>query len=127
MKDHFRLLWKPVAMITALVLLTIWIAACSTIDVTNKVEGWPVLQTTVHVIDQKLVRDHCQKYVHGFDIAFACAEWDFDANTCDIYLPIGHGEYMKEHELAHCDGYDHPGSTYMREDLEKWKLKNQRG
>ncbi len=103
------------------VVITIWLAACTTIDPTNKVDGWPTLDTQVHVVDVAVVSQECDKYVPWYEVAVACSVFNFDNNTCDIFLPIGYSKGMRVHEESHCKGYDHPGSTYMKDSFNEWK------
>jgi len=51
----------------------------------------------------------------------ACANVDFDTMTCDIYFPIGEAQSVMDHELKHCQGWDHAGSTEFKDYWEKWK------
>lgn len=49
--------------------------------------------------------------------SLGCAQLDFCARRCSIYLvPMNDPRYTEvlEHERAHCQGYDHPGSSQGR-------------
>lgn len=47
-----------------------------------------------------------------------CAKYDFQKMTCDIYLWVNS---ILEHELLHCKGYDHIGSSQIRDHWNEWK------
>lgn len=92
------------------------LAACTSIDLSNRVDGWPVLQEELHVVSVAEMHNHCDKYSGVGMTAFSCAEIFWNPPTCKIWLTEA-GGWTEEHERQHCLGYDHPGSNGMRDML----------
>lgn len=40
--------------------------------------------------------------------AIGCAVVNFAAHRCDVYLSSNSSAWLRDHELQHCRGYDHP-------------------
>ena len=58
-----------------------------------RVADWPRLAVVEHLVSEEEMRDRCARTV-----------------------PVA-----RDHELKHCDGYDHSGSSALRGDLERWR------
>ena len=92
------------------ILLAAILCGCSTIG-HEKVAGWPALRVVEHHVSNNVMRDRCAKYV-GFGMSpEACAEFNFAAGVCDIWLSADFppAAYVVEHERDHCLGYEHVG------------------
>lgn len=96
---------------------------CTTIDAHAKVEGWPELRVIEHHVPHHVMRDRCAKYVAFGAYPEACAEWNLIERTCNIWFSADFppSKSVIEHERLHCAGYDHIGSTYMRDFLARFK------
>ena len=106
--------------ITAL-LVPLFLAACATID-HQRVEGWPQLEVVEHRVPAEEMMQRCRKYAGFGAIPLACAEFNLEARRCDIWLSKGFApQTIVEHERLHCAGYDHVGSTGMRELLARYQ------
>jgi plasmid maintenance system antidote protein VapI/uncharacterized protein YceK len=100
-----------------------WLAAlgfllggCSTIDTHNAPpRDWPELAIFEHRVDAATMHERCAKYVGFLMIPLACAEVNFVARRCDIWLTEHPWPAVVEHERLHCRGYDHPGDSAMRD------------
>lgn len=109
----------------AIVLASAALGACSTIG-HERVEGWPTLEIVEHYVPHATMRDRCAKYV-GFGMSpIACAEFELVARRCHIWFSADFPPepYVVEHERLHCQGYDHPGETTMREILARFNRQN---
>ncbi len=76
---------------------------------------WPALEVRVHDVSREQLGRSCPIAAHSY----GCASLDFCARSCTIFLlngmdAIRRGQVM-DHERAHCQGYDHPGSSTMRD------------
>lgn len=105
------------------------LSACATIDVSDKpapdfphlrvIESWPVTHEVF--LHDCGARDPIPLVI----VVKGCAVPDFAAGTCHIYYDppkwITQGvefyawDWLRNHELAHCAGYDHPGETEMHD------------
>lgn len=104
----------------AAAVLLIVLSGCSTIDRhTPPPAGWPDLTIYEHRVDGAVMHARCKPYVGFLMMPLACAEINFAARRCDVWLTPDSSAFVREHELLHCAGYDHPGSTQLR-DL--WQL-----
>lgn len=98
------------------------LVACTTIS-HQRVEGWPELKVTVHEVNYFQVLKHCYTSVSLVwrvmgALPMACAWIDLAAKTCDIYIGTGDNDpSILEHELAHCAGGEHVGSTQLADYL----------
>lgn len=110
--------------------VAIGLQGCATmIDEHKRVTGWPNLKVTEHRVNFALVVMRCYKYQSLLSKALgtipgACAEINFDAGTCDIWL--GQGEYdagLIQHEREHCAGGDHIGDTTLADALAAYKAR----
>ncbi len=96
--------------------------ACSVVG-HQKVDGWPELEVHEHYVSHKDMRDRCGKYTSWATSPEACAEFDLARGRCDIWFSkdFPPADSIKEHERLHCKGFDHVGSTVMREFHAAWK------
>lgn len=101
-------------------LIALMLAGCSSIDYTRRVEGWPVLAAKIDYVSEDEMQTRCGKYSMWLEQALACAEFYLDKGVCQVWLTES-TRWAKEHELAHCDGYDHVGGESMRTMLQQWK------
>lgn len=87
-----------------------------------KIDDWPVLKVVEHRVPHGEMLKRCQRYYPG-GTPVACAEWNFNLATCDIWFSkdLPEMQHVVEHERMHCEGHDHPGSTAMEESLRKWR------
>lgn len=79
---------------------------------------WPKLEVSIVKLGFWKTQQKC-----GGNIlmqALACAEFRFDTMTCTIWTSTN-DVYVMEHELAHCEGHDHIGSTYQSDLWSEWK------
>lgn len=103
--------------------LAFLLSACTVMS-HERIEGWPSLQVTEHYVPHAQMRDRCAKYV-GFGMSpIACAEFYLNKGECHIWyskdsLPP---RFVIEHERQHCAGFDHIGSTNMRNLLARWRM-----
>lgn len=80
---------------------------------------WPQLKIEEHYADEATVKKMCA--LDKYAIILGCAHPEFDLGKCVIWYENGAGDWVKKHEHAHCRGYDHPGSTTMRDAWERYK------
>jgi hypothetical protein len=78
---------------------------------------WPSLTVREHYMTPAEVTKECMR--RGAGLSLACADAQFNDNTCDIIFPNDPPRWMYEHEHAHCKGYDHVGDSIMQND---WAL-----
>ena len=98
-------------------LVPLLLAGCATIA-HERVEGWPELQIVEHRVPAEEMTERCRKYTAFGSIPLACAEFNLHARRCDIWLSRSFApQTIVEHERLHCAGYDHVGSSSMREFL----------
>ena len=98
------------------------IEACSTIDYNHRVEDWPNLTQIEHRVSQKEMHDACDKYASPLETVLACAIFDFDALTCDMWFVDPVEQWKVDHEKAHCIGYEHTGPAYdLHRMWDEWK------
>lgn len=96
------------------------LVACSSIDRhTPPPPDWPALTIHEHVVSWGEVWERCKPYTPPGMWPLACAE--FRPPRCDIFAVSWVLPSVWEHERLHCAGYDHPGSTAMREWWESFK------
>jgi hypothetical protein len=131
-----------VSLVTAMLAMLALVSACasappedaSRIDYDRAPPAdWPLLELVVHDVDQAAMAEACPA-AHGRlagKLFSGCARLDFCARRCDVFLAYRPasirrttGEVLSaeqlraealDHEQAHCLGYDHPGSTMVRD------------
>jgi hypothetical protein len=96
------------------------LAGCSVMG-HEPVANWPALQIIEHRVSQEAMVARCSRYV-GFGMSpLGCAEFDFNLSRCHVWLTGASPNFVLQHERLHCAGYDHIGSTNMRDLLTKVK------
>ena len=89
------------------------LSGCTMIDMhTPPPADWPKLEI-VRVASKDMV-PYC-----GW-LMIACANVNFDTMRCTVYADEG---WTLEHEMEHCAGRDHIGSTAFRDYWEAWKAR----
>lgn len=105
------------------IIAAILFAGCTTISHVPPPADWPKLEQRVHYVPGGKLHEVCSKYAPFWMFIFACSEYDFRVNTCDIWLPEGPDQpWLKEHEEKHCLGYDHPGDPTLQKAWETYKV-----
>lgn len=103
-------------MTRALILCLALLSGCTMIDMhTPPPSDWPKLEVA-YVTSSDLVP--------GCALMLSCANINFDTMRCTVYqqqTDLETREAAKEHEDKHCEGYDHIGSTALRDYWEQWK------
>ena len=94
-------------------------AACTPIDTHEPVADWPILTVYEHYVPHHVMRDRCAKYTAFGSSPEACAEFNLVERRCDLWFSADFPpmKAVIEHERLHCEGYDHVGSTNMRDFL----------
>lgn len=109
------------------VYLALGLSACTVINVNQKPPSdWPKLSVSVHKLSFYETQKACGGGIFSTLLGvhrFACAWIHFDKQTCTIYTATDDPHVM-EHELAHCEGYDHIGSTTLADGWRDWKANN---
>lgn len=98
-------------------------AGCTTIDMHEKVAGWPELKLVEHYVPDQVMRARCSKYMAFGFLAEACSEFYFDRGECHVWYSADYRppQFVVEHERLHCKGYDHPGETTLRTILTRYE------
>lgn len=109
-----------VALVVAVVILT----GCA-VNAHERVEGWPALEPVQHYVAHNEMRNRCMLYMRLGQSPEACAEFNFSAARCDIWLSADFppSSYVVAHERQHCAGWDHVGSTSMKNILATYRGK----
>jgi len=109
------------------VFLLALLPACSTMTHTESPPDWPALEVIEHKVSVIDVQKKCFKYLTpvaaalSLGLTLGCAEVDFAARTCTIYIARGENDPgIIEHERDHCAGKDHPGDTTLRSAWERY-------
>lgn len=103
------------------------LAGCTAINVHQEPpKDWPKLEISYHKVGFWEMQRHCGTSGPKFLLfqSFGCAWIDFDAMTCRIYYAAQDTEsaaLVIEHEEEHCRGFDHIGSSTLRDYWENWK------
>ena len=112
--------------IVAIILLS----GCTAIGHKPPPADWPKMAIKIHKVGWYEMQVACG---YGgawtpFAQVFACANMNADTMECNVYL-AGDDEYAQlalEHELEHCAGKDHIGSTAISDYWEAWKKENRK-
>jgi hypothetical protein len=97
-------------------------AGCTTIDSHVRVEGWPELKVVEHEVAFGEMRKQCKPYSGPLMSPLGCILFYLDAGEAHIYVARRlNFRTVVAHERLHAAGYDHPGSTQMKDILEKWQ------
>ena len=102
---------------------TLSVGACTTIDTGEPVEGWPQLRVVEHYVPDATMRQRCSKYVAFGMLPLACAEFNFASGECHVWYSANFppSQSVMEHERLHCQGYEHPGDTTLRDVLARYR------
>ena len=110
------------------VLFVYFLTACTVIGHKPPPSDWPTLKVEVKDVGFWEGNELCGNgglmpllwQVSG------CAYVNFDTMTCTVYLMVtGEGrELTLEHELDHCKGKDHMGSSALADYWNEWKKTN---
>ena len=86
-----------------------------------KVDGLDNLKTSIHVVNPGEIYGKCidSKNVNILNWPLACAIIRFDKWTCDVYIAENSASDTVEHELLHCQGYDHNGD--IQKAFDEWQ------
>jgi hypothetical protein len=96
--------------------LLVLLAGCTMLGDLQPVEGWPELKVTERRVPHAEMRDRCAPFVPAFHSPDACALFNLQAKTCDIYYSADFppADFVVAHERRRCKGY---GSATEREYL----------
>lgn len=86
---------------------------------------WPQLEVTVEhkgFVETQELCDWSVAQAILIGPVYGCARITFEDMRCRIYLWLNN---VLAHELLHCRGYDHYGSSDLRDYWETWKKENQ--
>lgn len=112
--------------------LVIALSACTAINVHQKPPSdWPKLQVSIHKVGFWEMQKICGgSYLSGVLTQYmGCAWIYFDKGTCEVYYAADDKESAAnviEHEVMHCEGYDHIGSSTLKDGWEQWKADQRR-
>lgn len=102
-----------------LIYFALLLTGCTMISVDRKPPAdWPKLEVSIVKLGFLKTQQKC-----GGNIlmqTFACAEIRFDMMTCTIWTSTD-DVYVVEHELAHCEGHEHVGSSHLSDVWDEWK------
>lgn len=111
----------------------VWLSGCTAINVHQEPpKDWPKLLVSIQKVGfwemQTLCGGNPLMAALGLKNYFGCAWIQFDTNTCVVYYSSDdeHGKLVIEHELMHCEGYDHIGSSSFADGWEEWKKENRK-
>lgn len=112
---------------TLLVAAALAVSGCATIDQhTPPPADWPAMKITEHRVSYLDVLSKCyatlslaEKLIGS--VPLACAWFNLEARTCDIYLTTWAPASVVEHEYEHCAGKDHVGSTHLADHLRRYR------
>lgn len=108
------------------IILALLLTGCTVVNEHRKPPSdWPELTVTVEEhgfwqTQEKCGRNAAEVLLIG--PMLGCAYINFDEMRCRIYLWLNS---VLGHELLHCRGYDHYGSSDLRDYWETWKKENQ--
>lgn len=98
-----------------LALLLLLLPACPTIDKSvPHPADFPTLEPRIRYVGYIEMQRKCgiPLLASLFVQCLGLAEPDFCTKTCNVTLL---SDAVREHELWHCKGYDHPGETHMKD------------
>jgi len=103
-------------------LLVLFMGACTIVNEHRAPPAdWPNLEVSITEGGFWETQERCDRNVAVVVLigpALGCAYVNFDEMKCRIYLWLN---AVLEHELLHCKGYDHIGSTDLADYWEQWK------
>jgi hypothetical protein len=98
-------------------------SGCSVIGHT-RVADWPELKVLEHHVAHQEMRDRCTRFVGPFMTPEGCTVFYMDQGEAHIFVSKDFpSRLVLEHERMHAAGYDHIGSSNMRQILARWKAR----
>jgi hypothetical protein len=100
------------------------LAACGHLpgQLSEAPSDWPQLRVIEHQGSWLEIVGVCSKYTNILTWPpLACAEFDFEANTCTTWFI---GAWTRAEELKHCEGEDHGGTLHAA--WERFKVERMR-
>lgn len=108
-------------------IVMLFLSGCASIDYDRgPAADWPALEIRIIKQDFKQVQRTCRNDFWPAQQVNGCAIFEFAALICHIYTWTDDRRVI-EHERAHCAGYDHPGSSAMRDAWARFKSEAKRG
>jgi hypothetical protein len=103
-------------------LLAVALCGCAAMDESVRVPGWPELKVVEHELPFSEVYRACHPYIGPLEAPLACTVYYLDDGEAHIYVVKGlkFGPII-EHERLHAAGYDHVGSSNLRDLLARWR------
>lgn len=128
-----RGIWSGL-LISAVFWVSVWaivmISGCTAIGHKEPPSDWPKLEVKVNRVgwyDMQVICGYGGLWTPIAQV-YGCANINADTMQCNIYI-AGDDEYAQltiEHELEHCAGKDHIGSSSLADYWEEWKQINGR-
>jgi len=113
-------------------LLVMALGACTAINVHQKPPSdWPKLNVSIHKVGFRELQKICGgSYAIGLLTQYmGCAWIYFEKGTCEVYYAADDKDsatHVIEHEVMHCEGYDHIGSSALADGWGEWKASQRR-
>lgn len=104
--------------LVGLVAVALALTGCSLGIGHEKVLDWPEMRIEVNKVDSHVVWKECTKVISPLVLPAACAVFYMAERRCVIWVAEG-DDLGLEHEMLHCQGYDHIGATQMKNMLER--------
>lgn len=102
--------------------LTCFLTGCASMISSNPApQDWPKLSVSIYRVSTYEVVKRCSKYLTpsgrlmGLGRVGGCAEVNFSAVRCDIWVPHDVDPSVLKHEMDHCLGKDHPGDSILKD------------
>ena len=111
----------------SLVAFSLLLAGCTTIGHVPSPADFPQLKVVVHRVKVGELFEKCYPSLSTLvkalgGIPEGCAWLHWDTGICNIYV---RGDFpdqrILEHEVLHCEGRDHPGSSTIADGWAAWK------
>lgn len=74
---------------------------------------FPRLKVVEHVVSFAEMWKACTEVIPWYVVPVACARLKIPVKRCEIWVVEGSPPELLEHERAHCEGRDHPGSDHI--------------
>lgn len=117
-------------LLVVLLLLTGCAAYAPASEMTEPPLNWPKLQVIIEYVPFATRFDKCGGNVLALILFGAypegCAIVYLQEGICRVFLPENPSDELVAHELAHCEGRDHPGSTLFKDHWEKFQKEKRR-
>lgn len=110
------------------VIAIVMLSGCTAIGHQAPPSDWPTLTVNVRDVGFWEGNRICGNDVPLLVQYSGCAYVDFDKMVCNVYLMVtGESRDLTlEHELDHCAGRDHMGSSELADSWGEWKRNNRR-